>query len=434
MNKNNSIDSKIKVSFDNSNRKLPRDLWQNISETISASDPVNDKIKNSFESIGNNQVPDKIWNGINKELNIDKSWLKIKRRLDIITFYRKSRKYAALLLLLFTFGYGGIKFWGNSNITVDENVFLNTTQTNFTDSYKNSPDNSAQERNNVFPESLKEKQNKTFTSNKTNLNGGNDLVFSQVLKSNKIIALERNDADPYDTVNVKYFPKITFNSVQNNISKIDLTSKTEKPKKARKNWEIGIISHLSRTWILNNETKESYDSESLILSNPGNHSKLGLLFTYNISKNHAVNLYLYNKEQFSQHYQTYQRGRYINKSLALIYRKTGLSYQLNLMHFHTKYFDSQFNLKGGLFYAWLKQGKYLQLSEKEEVSDSYSNQFGSLFQMGQDLMLDQVIVSYGLNFEHGLNNIYAGNNYSPADFNFTNNFNFGGYLSLKLKF
>lgn len=436
MDNKGNIENKIKQSFDAMDAKVPEGLWGKINDSLSDIDPLTNKVKESFEATNNNEdIPESVWDGINQQLNIDKSWLNIKRQLDLRTFYRKSRKYAALLLLLLTFGYGGFKvFKGSDGVektAVNQNQIFDqagiekiTSEKVETQDIKKSISIKESEEKINLKLPPKEKY-QTANSSKESITNRNPLRV--------VSSTEEKELEILDAIEISEFPMLSLSSSNTEISKMEIIIKPIATKKFKKGWEIGIISNLDQTWIFNNETRKSFDNESLISSTPGNHLNFGLISTYNISKNHSVNLLYYNSHRISQSFNTYHRGRYISKSLNFNFRKIALSYQYNFLPGNTKLFDYQFNAKGGVFYSSLKEGLVSQTESQNEVSEQYSNQFGALFQLGQDLIKEPFTISYGFNLEQGFNNLYVGDLYSPADFNKTNNFNIGGYISLKLK-
>lgn len=441
MDNKGNIENKIKQSFDVMDAKVPEGLWGKINDSLSDFDPLANKVKESFEATNNEEnIPEGVWDGINQQLNIDKSWLNIKRQLDLRTFYRKSRKYAALLLLLLTFGYGGYKIYTDSE-EVEKTAFNQNTpnQNQIVNQVKN--ENITSEKGGTpninRSNSTKESEGKTnFELTTKEKNQSTNSIRKPLTNRNPLklaSSTEEKELEILNAVDISEFPKLSLSTSNPGISKMEITLKPITSKKFKKGWEIGIISNLDQTWIFNNETRKSFDNESLISSTPGNHLNFGLISAYNISKKHSVNLLYYNSHKASQSYNTYHRGRYISKSLNFNFRKIALSYQYNFLPGNTQFFDYQFNAKGGVFYSSLKEGLVSQTESQNEVSEQYSNQFGALFQLGQDLIKEPFTISYGFNLEQGFNNLYVGDLYSPADFNKTNNFNIGGYISLKLK-
>jgi hypothetical protein len=101
MDNSDHIERKIKEGFEGANHKAPEGLWSAINDGLGAKTSIIDeKIKSSFEH-NDQRAPNTIWIKIDKQLTIDKGWRKVYAYLRLQTYYKWTKRVAALLVFLF---------------------------------------------------------------------------------------------------------------------------------------------------------------------------------------------------------------------------------------------------------------------------------------------------------------------------------------------
>ena len=101
MAKSDHIERKIKEGFESVEHKAPESVWSVINENLdNNSQGIDEKVKSSFEN-KDNIAPDGIWEGIEKQLTIDRGWAKVHTLLKRRTFYKWTKRAAAIFIFLF---------------------------------------------------------------------------------------------------------------------------------------------------------------------------------------------------------------------------------------------------------------------------------------------------------------------------------------------
>ena len=482
MDEDKNIDNKINEIFNGLNKPLPSDLWDKLSEKITtknSTESIEDKIKDSFEN-SDKALPTHIWETVNKNLNIDKVWIKINEELDKrrIFYWRSIAIVALLLLILFTGGiYLHLKneskltynqkhqnnHQNNKQYTIannEPNINLqlnkNSSKTYIVAERKGSNNVTTTKEVIKTTSELKEKQHSatilrlssatnpsqvSITSNEPiatlQLNNSveelerfsvGELIKSltqQISNSTTEITLQLNNIRDTELV----FNQSNYCNLQDTSRKINTLSIK------RKKIEIGITYSYNNTWLLNNDTRKSFDENSLIQTKAVFASSYGLVANYNFSKNSAVSTEIYINSKSRQQYNEFTEGKYTLHTIESNYLKFTLLYQLNFNQSYRKKIPSKYTVRVGFYGAYLKNhaNTYSKIIVSE-TSNYTSNDYGFKLAIGQEKKLKNIIVGYGINGEYGLKNIFGGNNQIPKDFNVTKNALIGAYLSVKYNF
>jgi len=451
------------------------------------------KIKAVFENI-DKSAPPHIWDVVNKQLNIDKVWERINAELDRrpVLYRRKIANLAFLFLILILGGlylnnWRILPFYSNDmsvaaheshknelatpfdNVEKNKNHIAERNETigkssnsKVHESRKNSLDNSHQKtlkqkeitkgrseavdrvlrlnesnmltgainknvnksiKKSVNPEHINLNKESSVNASETKENkliADNDSLYTAAILPLKTTRLVNDDNDKELILNSQNYGIGDTANIQSSISS------------KKKRFEIGLTYSYNNTWIINNETQKSFDENSLIQTSAAFACSYGLVANYNFSKLSAISMDLYYNSKIRQQYNMFTEGLYANRDIEFNYTKLVLSYQLNIDQPYIKKTPSRYTLKIGGYGAYLKS--YTDAYNKTvaaENNEYASIDYGVKLAIGQEKILNRIIIGYGANTEFGLNNNFKGNKRMPAGFNNTKNSLIGLYLNLK---
>ena len=208
-----------------------------------------------------------------------------------------------------------------------------------------------------------------------------------------------------------------------------IEEKASKAVKVRK-FNAGPVITYNSSWLLNNETRSSYDKNSLISTDPTYKENWGLALNYPVTERSSIATEVYVVGKAGQQYRMYQEGEYLKKGLELRYFKLYLQYQQNFLYYG-KNNSSWLTAKAGAYAGSLQK----KLGEIRQEENSYANlDYGVKLAVGQENSFGRFILGYGISAERGLNNVFRGSERLPAEFNKTYIFNFGSYLNMRYIF
>ena len=197
-----------------------------------------------------------------------------------------------------------------------------------------------------------------------------------------------------------------------------------------RNFEAGPVWVYHNSWLLNNETRNSFDENSLISTAPTYKQNWGLTFNYNLPGIGTLATEVHFINKVGQQYKMYREGEYLKKELELQYRKIYIQYQRNLIK-RGKGIPSWFTVKAGVYGGTLQE----KLGEiRQEESRYASFDYGFRLALGQENKLGRITLGYGLSTERGLKNVFMGTERLPATYNKTYIQNFGTYLNVRYAF
>ncbi len=431
-----NIDIRIKNSFEDIAHKAPAGIWEELSQKLDISDSnsnIDNKIKESFEN-QTNYAPEDVWDNVNKQLNIDKTWRRISRHLDRQPIIFWSRIAAAIIIILSLF-YKISNDFIVTEINYSNNIVKHKKHNNI--KIKNTTK--------LTGESIAEEQ-KNSNTYKSNIN-------TDKKTGNHILALNKHNPinEPDNTLiknNTTYIqqplklkPKQPRYIITGNhrdmlknpcyvVPSDDFFD--ENYRKKNKQYEFGITYSLNNTWILNNETKKSFENTSLINSHTSYTNNYGLLFSYYINSNNAFTTELYIHGKIQQEYGMYIEGKYYNKQVELDYSQITLLYQYEINQIHKV--PSAYSFKTGVYFSKFKN-RHITSNNNivEDIADISNNDYGIKLAFGLKRKFGKLSLEYGVNSEYGLKNIFVGNSQIPSEFNETHPFYIGGFVSLLYK-
>lgn len=416
----------IKNAFEAGTRKAPGRAWDTISGNLDkqkGNDILREKVAQSFE-LHQKTAPQHVWTGVNRQLNIDRTWNNLRRVLDKYSATKRFARYAAAMLMLIILSVATAEYYQL-----------------FTGGHHENPASS-------FPGDAHSRYNNGTTPQ------DEAIAPAKIDKTNQLPVLKE-----VPTINITpaNAPKATAESVLAfNLTRMARPAKieaipvtkpviqpvapTETPavyastenNKATAQFSrfgVGVVAGLNKTTLLNNETRMSEDSRSLISSSTAFGLSYGITARYAITQHGSLHASFYFADRVKQTYHTYIKGIYTQKEIVLDYKKITLSYQRNLLTNMAGTSITSY-VRGGLYQAWLTSANvsYNRVGSASQEYITYDN--GINLQVGQQAGKGKLKIAYGLNFEQGRNNIYSGNKIKPADFNVTITRRMGAFTEL----
>ncbi|MCH8216437.1 MAG: hypothetical protein IH892_06655 [Planctomycetes bacterium] len=195
--------------------------------------------------------------------------------------------------------------------------------------------------------------------------------------------------------------------------------------------EMGLTYSYNNTWILNNETTAAFDPNSLVSTSATYAGSYGLEICIGLAPNQALTSQVYINSSVKQDYEFYVEGRYTDKTVHVNYLKFTLMYKVSFPQIN-KTINSKYTVQLGPYLAKLKNQSLYYGDVLVSVSKDYSEvDFGVKLALGQDKRINRFILSYGINGEYGLVNVFNGRGRVTPEFDVTRNAHIGAYLSLK---
>lgn len=424
----------------------------------SKNDKTYNHIRNSFEKRPS-KAPDGIWENIDKQLYVDRVWLKLKPELDRIeTAKIKSRQivnYAAFILLFFLAASiyyilnnvkGKIQYAGK--LKSDSCIIM----------YNQSKDNPvtifhpriiASASNGLSEESKVQKILTNLNNDKQNNERISSVAGNKTIIETKVtdtIAALCNNKSEYHIDSLQKLTPVQsglFNNPSENLTmqlrypEFVNDSIRFKPLTVPSRHQLGIIYALNNTMLIDNEFMDSHREGSMISIIPSLASSYGLSYNFNFSGSNSISSDLYIISNQNQYMNLYSNGRYYRKNIEIVYSKIVLSYQRDIrlknMNPGSRYF-----VRLGTYYSVLSQNKiyYTRDNEKIDLPETSlsNNDYGIKFSLGWETDIKRIVIGGGLQSEYGIMNIFEGDNSVPSDFNRTNNFSYGLFIAIKLKY
>jgi len=480
-----NIDNKIRESFEGLNRSAPEGLWEDLSENLDVSksdSTIDQSVKESFQQI-DKSTPDHIWGGVNRQLNIDQVWRRISGAMDRRAAFKRWVRNVAAALLLLLLSWGGYRHFSNQKIPMLAELEENNSTKEENNSTKSENHVDEQQGNtraqggfdsggNDNTEIITGNGHDLFERNTNLEDNAKALAESDLTNGQNNISLKESKT-PYHSDNNtthtsssdigEFIPPIDarddelagspiqeshsemmvlsplWNSAEGDrnseLAVLPNTGNSSETKfEKRRRFEIGVTYSYNNTWLLNDETNKSFRKTSLVTTTPTYTHSYGLMANYNFNAKNALSTELYISAKAEQDYGVYIEGRYYDKRIELNYSKITLLYQRNILQLRSTV-TSQYTVKFGGYLGLLKNRLRFHNQQIVSTSDSYTNiDYGIKLALGQERVIKRFVIGYGINSEYGLQNIFAGDERIPADFNETHTFNLGGYINLRYKF
>ena len=232
--------------------------------------------------------------------------------------------------------------------------------------------------------------------------------------------------------------------VTNTVEPIQLLEEIqlEKKKKTSKNLiegklEAGAFVVVNSTMLLNNETREGFDQNSLTTNHFGLAANYGLWVSYRILPKGALVAEFSINADNRQAYGVYQKGVFYIKEWVMKYNRFSLAYKHDLWQTNSdKLINTKVVAQVGVYMGMMREAKlfYDGVLFFDKQSDYHQFDFGFKVALGQEILIDKFVLGYGIRSDIGAANIFKGNNQLNSKEDQTNIIHIGGYVLLGYRF
>lgn len=233
-------------------------------------------------------------------------------------------------------------------------------------------------------------------------------------------------------------------TVTNTVEPIQLLDEIalEKKKKTSKNLiegklEAGAFLVVNSTMLLNNETREGFDENSLTTNYFGLAANYGLWASYRILPRGALVAEFSINADNRQAYGTYQKGVFYIKEWVMKYNRFSLGYKHDLWQTDSdKFVHTKVVAQAGVYMGTLREAKlfYDGVLFFDKQSDYHQFDFGFKVALGQEILIDKFVIGYGIRSDIGVANIFKGNTQLKSRDDQTNIIHLGGYVLFGYRF
>lgn len=201
--------------------------------------------------------------------------------------------------------------------------------------------------------------------------------------------------------------------------------------------EAGAFIVVNSTMLLNNETREGFDANSLTTNYFGLAANYGIWTAYNVSSKGSIVAEFSINADNKQAYGTYEKGLFYIKEWVMKYNRFSVAYKHDLWSSDSdKLINTKVVAQGGCYVGVMREAKlfYDGVLVFDKLADYHQFDFGLKLVLGQELLIDKFVVGYGIRSDIGLANIFRGNTLLNAQENQTNIIHLGGYVALGYRF
>ena len=191
-------------------------------------------------------------------------------------------------------------------------------------------------------------------------------------------------------------------------------------------WNIGIIGAYANTWVSDADTRLGFKENSLIFNDIVFTPVLGAYAEFRINKKFGLSSEIFFNSIIRSRINLFEEGNLIKKETELEYFNTSL--------LATKYFPlkkSSINLSAGVYLSFLKRSLIKSDGVITTINSNYTPlDYGFKLDLSQQVRLKSFTLSYGLNANYGIANIFSGTSHLPSDLNETHNVVIGANIKL----
>jgi hypothetical protein len=293
----------------------------------------------------------------------------------------------------------------------------------------------------VVPEALKEGSLIPSTVN-VNTKGTNK-------SNNESIETINQDENITQSEGLKEFNPVVLDALTSNpltlangMEPIQLLEEVKSEKKANKNLidgklEAGAFAVVNSTMLLNNETREGFDQNSLTTNYFGLAANYGIWASYRILPKGALVAEFSINADNRQAYGTYDRGVFYIKEWVMKYNRFSLAYKHDLWQTNSdKLINTKVVAQAGVYLGMMREAKlfYDGVLFFDKQSDYHQFDFGFKLALGQEILIDKFVLGYGIRSDIGASNIFKGNNQLNGREDQTNIIHLGGYVLFGYRF
>lgn len=390
----------IKNSFGAEKDTAPSDLWSKIDQSMNVNTVAANHIANSFNHI-EEKAPEKVWDSIQDQIDINKSWIGIRNHLVRSETSKRFMRYIAILFLIILV-FVPFNLNDEFSISTNSNLFLADSGNEITDKIDHSKNSNTLQTtyaNFQHPAQLMEIAN---TSNEAS-----SLVISQ--------NPEKQDESNYSNYSITSQKSVfidsvfrikpreitLLSSVFSELALFPLDSSLLnyiEPKKLSEKLSLGVVVNVNNTWLINNETREGFDENSIVENRWSFNHSIGLFGRYDLNDRYSIESQFHFINNYSQSNFQYLNGEYINKTIDL--KSLKYSFLVNRkMSYNT-------TISGGLFCDYF-YSKEEHINEETRITNlAYSTyNWGLKLEVSKSLNRIDIPLEIGLNSEFGIKNL-----------------------------
>ncbi len=200
---------------------------------------------------------------------------------------------------------------------------------------------------------------------------------------------------------------------------------------------VGVFITVNSTVLLNNETREGFDYNSLTTNYFGLAANYGLWARYRLHKKGALVAEYSINADHRQAYGTFQKGQYFIKEYVFKYNRASLAYQMDVWQNHKGLgIDNKVTAQLGAYVGSMRAARvyYDQVLVNDKAGEYHHFDAGLKIALGHEVTIDQFVIGYGIRSDVGLANIFKGNRVLSGQENRTSLIHLGGYLHLGYQF
>lgn len=453
-----NIDDKIKASFEEARLKPPRDLWSGLSESLD-NDALDAKLKASFEE-PSLKAPDKVWSNVNQQLTIDKAWVRIRQKLNRITFFlwfrRAAIMFTVLFALLYLWPFSSLELRNPKEVQKERSEEMKVRPASKPEDELKSiiqdgqlPNPGAEQESfshSSFPENeLEQKALELKHIVHQEKEGQDSGILRPQTKANEeanynpiLAARESEDVAWIEIPQlssgswIPLYWSITQHSLRREGLALASSSSNRKEALSRRSWGLGIRLHYDRFNISNNLQRLARDANSLVAGQNDYGLNYEAYLQYHWSSNSSVELNYTWDELMEQSYYRFGEGLYLEESLEFRFQLISVLYQ-HRFNFPGKWIP-HFELATGPYLGLLKSVRFNSPLGLENRSERYGNRYGMVLRIGQTLKAGDLNFSYGLQSQFSIANFHQGKEGLPATFDISHSARWGAYLGLAYRF
>ncbi|MBL4862818.1 MAG: hypothetical protein JKY09_07375 [Crocinitomicaceae bacterium] len=423
------LDNIINSSFSNErSESAPDFVWGGIKDELANSSEVDAKVKNSFES-GMEQVPEMVWEKVQDQLDVDRVWLNIVKRIALPRNRSILRYACSVLILLLPFALDYYSVENNGLNLTSEKYIIHSEFLSQQNSFNNEDDNllTSSINDDKSKSSIKDlnitksgQSNQVVKTDDHRINQDGITTFASVITEElfeglevlplKLLLLTRNNFDP--ELAIPYRPILK--------RKIGIT--------------IGSVASLDDTWIIDNDTRNGFDSESIVENKISLASSYGAFVDTKLGRRYSIQGEYLFQSKTRQLTQLYINGEYslkereINTYKALIMLSRNFEPRFNGVTHST-------SIRFGGYVSGVKSDYTRYNHVLLEFNSIYKrNDIGLRFEIGEKVHLRSVSIEGGIKGEYGLLNLASYKGKIPPHLNFTRVASVGAYIKLGYSF
>ncbi len=374
----------IRNSFYKSNASEAPNLWSKIDAELDQSS-LDRTIKDSFES--QNQVaPDAVWNKIEDQLDIDKTWSNLSKNIRVRRAVTIAQIAAVILVLILPVQLSNVGYQLNTM-----GFQKNLSSISESDLIKEpSIDHSAE--NSGLTEQY------YYSSNVAN----NLTETTPTIIETAPIA-EISEQDNHNLVKEDQEINLSLNRLnaksyafEDRIAELN-TDGIESFGKAKKvlGFSFGIMGGIDNTWILDDETRAGFDSESLVRNGFSFGNSYGVFAEYQVTNHISVSAQYAVNSLYNQHIDAYANGKFVHKHREINASRASLLAGWNSRSFSGAIPHASFVRVGG-YLNWIKNDLAVTDGTITEMNSFEKNRnFGLQLELGQRMYFNSFWIEGG---------------------------------------